>query len=116
MPIAAQVLFTDAFNSSAVDTSKWSVVTPFSDSFVSQTGGYVQVEDGGRITTLPSFTGAIEITGRIQLSNNTKNNSKIVFRTDGAQYFSEVKGVVIQFSPQLDNGSFANQLGIFTIG
>ena len=115
-PMTAQVLMTDPFDGLTVDTSKWSVMTPFSDSFVTQSGGYVQVEDGGRITTQSAFTGAFEITGRIQLSNNAKNNSKIVLRTDGAQYFSEVKGVAVQFSPQLDNGSFANQLGIFTIG
>lgn len=114
--MAAQVLLTDNFDGSTVDTSKWSVVTPFSDSFVTQSGGYVQVEDAGRITTQSAFADAVEITGRIQLSNNARNNSKIVLRTDGAQYFSEVKGVAIQFSPQLDNGSFSNQLGIFTIG
>jgi hypothetical protein len=39
-----------------------------------------------------------------------------VLRTDGAQYFAEAKGVVIQYSPQKDNGAFVDQLSIFTIG
>jgi hypothetical protein len=114
--VAAEPLLTDDFNATAIDTSKWTVTLPFSDSYATQENGYIQLEDGARITSIPSFSGAIEITGRIQISNNEFNNSKLVLRTDGVQYAAEVKGVAIQFSPRKDYGAYEHQLDIFTIG
>ncbi len=109
-------LLVDDFNDGSIDPAKWDTVEPFTDSHLREENGYLEVEDSGRITTVNEFTEPYQVSGSIQLSNNAKNNSKIVLRTDGAQYFSEVQGVALQIGVLKDSGAAQGQLALFTIG
>jgi hypothetical protein len=115
--LSAQVLLTDDFNDSAINPALWTVSTPYADSSVTESSGYLQVQNRGRLTANQNFTSPYSITGSIQLSNNEFSNAKIVIRSDnGSIGAAEMGGIAIQFSVREDGGSYQNQLGIFTNG
>jgi hypothetical protein len=112
----SQVLFTDNFNGNSVDTSKWTVSLPYNDSSVTETNGYLQVENRGRIASVASFSGDYSVSGSLMLSNNQFSNSKIVLRTNGGSVgAAEMPGVAVQFQVRQDD-AIQDQLSIFTIG
>lgn len=115
--LSAQVLLTDDFNDSSIDSGKWTTQTPYEDSEVIEDSGYLQVQNRGRLTSVLNFTTPYVISGSIQLSNNEFTNAKIVIRSDnGSIGAAEMKGIAIQFRVKGDVGEFPSQLAIYTNG
>jgi hypothetical protein len=114
--LSAQVLLTDNFNDSSIDSGKWTTQTPYGDSSIIEGSGYLQVQNRGRLTSVLDFTSPYIISGSIQLSNNQFSNAKIVIRSDdGSIGAAEMGGIAIQFQVRED-GAVQNQLSIFTNG
>lgn len=114
--LSAQVLLTDNFNDSTINTGLWTVSTPYGDSTVTETSGYLQVQNRGRLTAIQNFSQPYTITGNVLLSNNEFSNLKIVLRSDnGSIGASEMGGVAIQIQIRGDSG-YQNQLSIYTNG
>lgn len=112
----SNVLISEDFNDGNIDSSIWAVVTPFSDSYVREQNGYLEVEDAGRIVSKSSFNDYIEIQGHIQLSQNAKNNAKVVLRSDGQTNGAGVNGVAFQMHVETDWDGPVRQLSLYTIG
>ena len=85
-----------------MNTSLWSVVLPYGDSSVTEAGGYVSIENNGRLTTQCTMPRAYRISGTFLMANNPYNNFKVVLRTNGVPIASEAKGIAIQFNVQTD--------------
>ena len=112
--LAQTTVLTDDFNDGVVDTTKWTLETPFGDSSVSEASGYVEFQNRGRITSKIGVDAPYEVRGRFQLSNVERSNIKIVLRSDGVDLpgASETQGVAIRFQVRED-ASIANQIAIF---
>ena len=95
--IAQTRVLTDDFNDSVVDTTKWTLEIPHGDSSVAEASGYVEFQNGGRITSKIGVDAPYEVRGRFQLSNVERSNIKIVLRSDGADLpgGSETQGVAV---------------------
>tara|TARA_B100001057_G_scaffold241511_1_gene241836 strand:+ start:401 stop:2503 length:2103 start_codon:yes stop_codon:yes gene_type:complete len=110
------VLLEDDFNDGIVDLAKWTAEEPFADSSVSETGGYVELQNRGRITSTIGIDDPYEVRGRFQLSNVERSNIKFVLRSDGVAVprWSDSQGVAVQFQIRGDAAN-TNQIAIFNI-
>jgi hypothetical protein len=112
----AQILFSDDFNGSTVNSNLWNVLLPYGDSSVTQGNGYVSVENNGRLTSVTNLPTNYEIDGRFLETANPHDNFKIVVRSDGLRDGSEARGIAFQFNIENDTGETTNNLRIFSIG
>ena len=110
------VLLEDDFNDGIVDLAKWTMEEPFADSSVLETGGYVELQNRGRITSTIGIDDPYEVRGRFQLSNVERSNIKFVLRSDGVAVprWSDSQGVAVQFQIRGDAAN-TNQIAIFNI-
>ena len=93
----SQTLFSDPFDGSAIDSSKWNVNIPYSDSAVFLENGEVVFRNGGSLITknpLPASTtlsGSFQFTGSMwdRFSINLRANGNLRFGTYGT-YASDI--------------------------
>jgi hypothetical protein len=109
VPLKAEiVVFHDSFDGSALDGSKWTTLSPFSDSTVSVENGAVNLVARGTIVTKPSFTTPYTLTGSFINQNNTAHSAYSVFllnfRTSGnviaGDIYKNLDGFSISFWPR----------------
>ena len=95
----------DNFNGSTVDSSVWNVVLPFSQSQVSESGGYFTTTGRGTLETVAGFSSPYTISGAVTLNSSLEHFS-VTLRsdlqpgyqsTDGRQYY-ELTGLKAVFS------------------
>jgi len=90
---------------------------PESDAIVTEGGGYVALENAGRITTQISMPTSYEIYGSFLMANNPFSNFKVVLRTDGVTVQNQsVYGIEVQLNIQDDpagGGSTTDNLKIY---
>jgi hypothetical protein len=79
--LQAEVLFTDSFDGSAVDPSKWNTVLPFGDSAVSQASGSLHLERRGGVFTAEAYSQPFELTGTF-INHNVYSVLTVVLRSD----------------------------------
>jgi hypothetical protein len=116
-PLNARVSLHDDFNGSTVDTNLWAITLPEDDASVTESGGYVSLENAGRLVSQNSLTASYAIEGRFLMANNPYSNFKVMLRTDGVSLPSPsmgVAGIEIQFNILDDNGNPSNNLKIYT--
>ena len=97
--LQAEVLFTDSFDGSAVDPSKWNTVLPFGDSAVSQASGSLHLERRGGVFTAEAYSQPFELTGTF-INHNVYSNMFVVLRSNEAIINDDYRapvGVVICF-------------------
>ena len=109
LTVQANVLLTDNFDGSSVDSTKWSVNTSIPGSSVSVSGGYLDLRNRGIITSIDNISGPFQIDGRFQLLNNERSNFHIEFRSSG---FSG-STVGVQFQCRTDWNGYVDQISIF---
>lgn len=112
----AQMLFSDNFDGMSVNSNLWSVLLPFGDSSVTESNGYVSVENNGRLTSVTNLPKNYEIDGRFLETANPHDNFKVVVRSDGMLDETEAKGIAFQFEIEDDSGNMTNNLRLFSIG
>jgi len=79
-----QVLLTDDFNGTSIDTSLWQPSAAFANSSVTEGGGLAMFVNRGRLLSVANFTGAIDIRGRFRFSGENADCLALNLRTDGA--------------------------------
>jgi hypothetical protein len=79
--LQAEVLFTDSFDGSAVDPSKWNTVLPFGDSAVSQASGSLHLERRGGVFTAEAYSQPFELAGTF-INHNVYSVLTVVLRSD----------------------------------
>ena len=104
----------DNFNGSTVDSSIWNVVLPFSQSQVSESGGYFTTTGRGTLETVAGFNSPYTVSGAVTLNSSLEHFS-VTLRsdlqpgyqsTDGRQYY-ELTGLKAVFS--MDGGEISLQ-------
>lgn len=117
----AQILV-DNFSGNSINPSLWSTSLPYADSSVTEGGGFVSLENNGRLTTAIGMPTSYEVSGSFLETANPYDNFKVVLRSDGVPYGTtpsiptEAKGIAIQFQIQTDTGNTSDNLRIFSIG
>lgn len=102
----AQILLNDDFNGNSVNTSLWNVALPFSQSQITESGGYLTTTGRGTLETIAGFDSPISISGSVTM-NNQFEHFETVLRTDfsvwppDAQY-EEFNGISVVFSADGD--------------
>jgi hypothetical protein len=117
--LQSQVLVSDNFSGTSVNSSLWSVTSPYDDSSVTEGGGVLSIENNGRLTTQSAMPTSYEIFGNFYMANNPYSNFKVVLRTDGTPDGAEADGIAFEFNVQDDpsgGGSTTDNLKLFTIG
>ena len=100
----SQTLFSDPFDGSAIDSSKWDVLSPYSDSTVSVQNGSLRSVCRGTIVTKDTFTltsySPLVVSGSFQLANEF-SVFEVWLRSDGViiptNPYGWVGGVGISF-------------------
>ena len=88
----------DDFNGANIDATKWTTAASGTGS-VSQSGGFLNVTDGGGITSVAQYPVGLTIEGKFKITDNY-DALRIVIRTDGTfagQYHEAANGVGIKF-------------------
>ena len=83
MAVKAEILLTDDFGGSSVDSQKWVVSTATPGSSVTVADGYLDLVNRGVITSVRDFSSPIQIEGRFQFLNNATSNFYIWLRSTG---------------------------------
>lgn len=112
---SATHLHADHFNDGSINSALWETQTPFSDSYVREQNGYLEVEDMGRIVSKFETPEAYELSTRILMSNNSKNRAYIVLRTDGIHESTWVHGVGFHCGVSTDWDGEVRQLVLATL-
>lgn len=81
--VKAEVLLTDDFGGSSVDSQKWLASTAIPGSSVTVADGYLNLVNRGVITSVQEFSSPIQIEGRFQFMNNPTSNFYIWLRSTG---------------------------------
>ena len=110
----SQTIFSDPFNGTAIDTSKWNVNIPYSDSAVFLENGELVFRNGGSLITknpLPTsitLSGSFRFTGSMwdRFSINLRSNGNLRFGTFGT-YASDIY-VEIQHTGGESSGPIKN--------
>lgn len=118
-PLNADVLFTDSFDGSAIDSSKWDVITsPYTPAgttgAVYVNGGNVVLVNRGTIITKSEFTLSYELTGRFRIDGNI-DRFGIFLRTTGTStnpWKDQDNGVFINFQQEKINDPNQAWIGI----
>ena len=110
--IQAQSL-NDNFNGTTVDTSLWSVILPFSQSQVTESGGFLTTVGRGILATTAGFSSPYSISGAVTL-NNSLEHFQVILRSDlsydtasGISQYDELDGIHVSFSA--DGGQISIQ-------
>ena len=112
---SAQVLLTDNFAGSSVNSSLWNTVTPFSDSSVTESGGALSLTNRGQIYSTQSFQQPIQITGQFQFTGNGFDQFTIRTQTDAVSTTPSAEfdnGFRFAIVSKFDNGSTSNNIEI----
>ena len=80
--LKADVLFTDSFDGTVLDSSKWDVLLPFGNSSISVQNGILSSVNSGKILPKTSFTGPIAISGTFSLKSRS-SVFQVALRSDG---------------------------------
>lgn len=95
-----QVLFSDSFDGSSVDTTKWDISLPFPDSSVTQANGNLIQRNRGIAFIKQTFGAPYELTGSF-VKYTTYGIFGITLRSDGSlssnEHFYEPNGLSIFF-------------------
>lgn len=105
----------DDFNGSAIDTSRWSVFTPFPNSSMTESGGNAVFENRGTLLSVTSLPQSIDITGSFEFTGNSHDQFDVVLRTNSADtnpFGVFDKGIYFEFAIQSDTGDTTNQIHI----
>ena len=94
--LKADVLLTDSFDGSSIDSSKWNVSFLMSGSAVSQLNGQVDLVNRGMVSSKQSFVSPYEVTGSFINSNNYDIFTALV-RSDGKYTGGTGNGIGIFF-------------------
>jgi hypothetical protein len=81
--LQAQTVLSDNFDGGTIDPTLWQTSEPFSDSSITEGGGYAIFENRGRIITVTNLPTAIDITGSFAFTGNIHDDFTILTRTDG---------------------------------
>jgi len=95
---SAQVFLTDDFSGGVVDSSKWSVILPGSNSTIVQSGGFLTTTARGVLGSVSNFSAPYSISGSFRMLDGLEHFN-VVLRSDlsGSDYF-ERRGVLVSFS------------------
>jgi hypothetical protein len=101
--LQAQTLLYDDFNDGTVNSELWSVLLPFSQSQVTESGGFLTSTGRGTLATVGSFSGIYALSGTVIL-NHYWENFNICIRSDLAQFNSywERMGIAVDFHNAYD--------------
>jgi hypothetical protein len=80
--LKADVLLTDSFDGTGLDSSKWDVLLPFGNSSISVQNGILSSVNSGKILPKTSFTGPITISGTFNLKSRS-SVFQVALRSDG---------------------------------
>jgi hypothetical protein len=96
--LPAQVLLTDDFSGTSLDTSKWSTILPTGSSSVVQNNGSLTTTGRGILATANQFSTPYVISGAFTMLNDFEHFN-IVTRTDlSASSYYERPGILVSFS------------------
>jgi hypothetical protein len=115
----AQTILSDNFNGSAINSSLWQTSTPFSDSSITESGGFAVFQNRGRIITANALPTAIDITGTFEFTGSSHDNLRIVTRADGITSNPSAEydhGIGFGLEMQNDSGQTANNIWIQELG
>jgi hypothetical protein len=101
--LKADVLLTDSFDGSSIDSSKWNVSFLMSGSAVSQLNGQVDLVNRGMLSSKQSFASPYEVTGSFINSNDYDVFTALV-RSDGKYTGGTGNGIGVFFWSE-DGGS-----------
>ena len=115
----AEVLFTDSFDGSAIDSSKWDVITsPYTPAgttgAVYVSGGNLVLVNRGTVITKSEFTPSYELTGRFRIDGNI-DRFAIFLRTTGTStnpWKDQDNGIFINFQQEKLNNPNQRWIGI----
>ena len=112
----AEVLLTDSFEGSTLDSAKWEALFPFSDSSISVQEGYLSSLNRGIILSKAQFVNPITVSGNFNLKYS-HSLFQIILRSDG-QYTSDlpygvVNGVTVGF---MNGVVWVDEYGISNVG
>ena len=108
-------LFTDTFNGRVLDSSKWSVVLPFTESVASLSSGALISKNRGGVITTSEFLSPYEVSGTF-INNNARSVFIVTLRSDGSSdtdIYKGLRGVSVSF--WADDASPNNSIGITTM-
>ena len=95
----SQTVFDD-FNGTTVDPTKWTVST-FGSGSVTESGGFLNLMNKGRITSVAQYPDELTLEGRFVISGAAYDQLSFVLRTDGAfngPFGESSNGIFIQFN------------------
>jgi hypothetical protein len=87
----SQTLFSDPFNGTVIDSSKWSVYLPFTNSTASVQGGALRSVNRGTIVANQDFTSPYILSGTFRHSS-IYDVTSIYLRSDGQRTSTDVYG------------------------
>ena len=92
----------DNFNGTTVDTNLWTVILPFGQSQISESGGYLTTTGRGTLATVSGFDSPIIISGKVTM-NSQFEHFDTMLRTDLSVFpplaqYHELNGIGVIFS------------------
>ena len=90
----------DDFNGTTIDTTKWTP-SAFGSGSVSESGGFLNLLNRGRITSVAQYSSGLTLEGRFVISGATYDTLKFALRTDGTftnAFGESANGVVVRFN------------------
>ena len=75
--------FSDAFAGTVVNSARWSIVPAFSDSSVVQENGALVLTNRGKVLSVDSFSGTVDVTFKFQFTGSSADVLRFTTRTDG---------------------------------
>jgi hypothetical protein len=113
--VAQGQVLQDDFNGSAINTSLWNTSTPFSDSSITESGGFAVFQNRGRLSTAAAMPSVLDIRGRFSFVGNVHDSFQVDTRTDGTSvnhYGGFDRSLVFGFVIQNDLGQTTGNIGI----
>ena len=87
----ADVQLADSFDGASIDTSKWNVLLPFSDSAVSLQNGFFKSLNRGTLSSVADFSKPYVISGTFR-NNNDFSVFGLYLRSDGIRHSNDIYG------------------------
>jgi hypothetical protein len=105
----------DDFAGTTIDGSKWTFSAPFPSSSVTVADGSAEFRNRGRLLSVDTFSGTLDITGRFQVAGNPFEQFAIATRTTGVSTNPSGDwdtGVRFEIVPVYFGGSTTNNIKI----